>query len=101
MSKVLEKETFTPFLNDKFEVYPVGMDKVEIELVNVTGKSTEFSEGFSLLFRGPQDRVFPHDTQRLKHPEIGEFELFIGPIMYPKTDGVYYEVIVNRLKKDE
>jgi hypothetical protein len=101
MIEALEKEIFTPLLNDKFEVYPIGMDKVEVELVQITEKSTGFSEGFSLLFRGPRDNVFPHDTHKIKHSKVGEFELFIGPIMYPKTDGVYYEVIVNRLKKDE
>ena len=101
MIEVLDKATFTPLLNDKFEVSPVGMDKVEVELVQITEKSADFSEGFSLLFRGPKDSVFPHNTHMVKHPKIGEFELFIGPIMYPKTDGVYYEVIINRLKKDE
>jgi hypothetical protein len=101
MSNVLEKEMFTPFLNGKFEVFPVGMDKVELELIKISEKSSEFSEGFSLLFRGPKDNVFPHNTHRMKHPGIGEFDLFIGPVMYPKTDGVYYEVIFNRLKNVE
>jgi len=101
MIEVLEKATFTPLLNDFFEVYPVGMEKVEVELVQVTDKSNGFSERFSLLFRGPKDNVFPHNTHRMKHPRIGEFDMFIGPIIYPKTDGVYYEVIFNRLKKEE
>ena len=78
MIDVLEKKTFTPLLNDFFEVYPVGMEKVEVELVQVTDKSNDFSEEFSLLFRGPKESVFPHNTHRMKHPEIGEFDINIS-----------------------
>lgn len=99
MIDVSDKAVFTPLLNDKFEVFPVGMDRVEVELVHIKDKSNDFAEAFSLLFRGPRDNVFPHNTHRMKHPGIGEFDVFIGPIMYPETDGVYYEVIFNRLKK--
>ncbi|HLP61157.1 MAG TPA: hypothetical protein VK186_20110 [Candidatus Deferrimicrobium sp.] len=95
----LTKADFEPLLNEKFTVHPVGMDLVELELVKMTERNSDFSESFSLLFRGPIDKVFRHDTHKMIHPKLGELYLFIGPIIYPATDGVYYEVIFNRLKK--
>ncbi|MGE5343165.1 MAG: DUF6916 family protein [Candidatus Omnitrophota bacterium] len=100
MIEKLTKANFDPLLNQKFEVHPKGMDKVELELVKISERDTEFSVSFSLLFRGPHDPVFRHDTHTVKHPELGELDLFIGPVMYPKRDGVYYEVVFNRLKND-
>lgn len=55
-------------------------------------------QGFHLIFRGPVDKVFGHDTHRVSHAKIGEFDLFLGPVMYGKTDGVYYQAVFSRLK---
>lgn len=99
MIEKLNKVDFDPLLNDKFEVFPQGMDKVELELVQIMDKSSDYTETFSLLFRGPRENVFRQDTHRMKHARLGEFDVFIGPVMYPKTDGTYYEVIFNRLKQ--
>ncbi|MCX6582103.1 MAG: hypothetical protein NT166_18190 [Candidatus Aminicenantes bacterium] len=99
MIEKLNKASFDPLLNDKFEVFPVGMDRVELELVQIKDKSSDYTETFSLLFRGPRENVFRQNTHRMKHPVLGEFDVFIGPVMYPKTDGTYYEVVFNRLKQ--
>lgn len=100
MIEKLNKVDFDPLLNDKFEVYPQGMDKVEVELVKIIERSNDFSEGFSLIFRGSRENVFRHNTHKMKHPKLGEFDLFIGPVIYPKADGVYYEVVFNRIKTE-
>lgn len=98
MIEGLSKANFDPLINEKFEVHPVGMGIVELELIKITEHGGEYSESFSLLFRGPVDNIFRHDTHKIKHPKLGEFDLFIGPVIYPKTDGIYYEAIFNRLK---
>lgn len=98
MIEELTKAKFDPLINQKFEVHPVETAMVELELIKITESSNDYSESFSLLFRGPGDKIFRHDTHKMKHPKLGEFDLFIGPVIYPKTDGVYYEAVFNRLK---
>jgi hypothetical protein len=100
MVEKLNKASFDPLLNEKFEIYPQGMGKVDVELVKISDRSSEYTEAFSLLFRGPHENVFRHDTHKVKHPQLGELDLFIGPVIYPKTDGVYYEAVFNRLKNE-
>ncbi|MCU0285661.1 MAG: hypothetical protein MUF15_04605 [Acidobacteria bacterium] len=99
MTDQLSKAHFEPLLNEKFTVYPLGMDAVELELIKITERSNDFSESFSLFFRGPVNNVFRHDTHKVNHPKLGEFHLFIGPIIYPGIEGVCYEAVFNRLKK--
>lgn len=47
---------------------------------------------FSLVFRGPGDRVLPQRIYRLAHDELGEFEFFLVPIG-PDREGMRYEAI--------
>lgn len=54
-------------------------------------------ESFSLVFRASPGDEVGHDTYRMKHEKLGEFDLFIGPVMYGKQDGVYYQAVFNRL----
>lgn len=100
MIENLTQASFDPLLNETFEVFPEGMEKFDLQLVKITNRDSEFLDAFSLLFRGPLDRVFRHDTHKVKHPKMGEEDLFIGPVMYPKNDGIYYEVVFNRIKNE-
>jgi hypothetical protein len=49
---------------------------------------------FSLLFRGPLSPVAEQDTHRLVHAELGELEIFLGPIA-ADADGVTYEAVFS------
>ncbi len=96
----LQKADFDKHMNSKFELSHLETDeKIEIELVETEEKNTDQTEGFSLIFKGPKDTVLEHDTHKMKHPEMGEMDLFIGPIMSGKEEGVYYQAIFNRMKK--
>lgn len=97
----LKKSSFDPHLNSTFEVQPEGMDKVEVELVKSTENNTEAVESFSVIFRGPGDKEFGQGTHKVKHPKMGEFDLFMVPIVPEKQDGVYYQAVFSRLLKDE
>ena len=97
----LKKSSFDPHVQSKFEIHPEGMDKVEVELVEVTEKNTEIMESFSVIFRGAKDKEFGQGTYKVKHPKMGEFDLFMVPIVYGKRDGIYYQAVFNRLLKDE
>jgi hypothetical protein len=91
----LKKEDFEPHLNSLFEVWPVGMDMVTIELVEVTDKSSGTLDAFSLLFKGGANAAFSHNTHMVRHPAMGELALFLGPVHTGKTDAVYYQAIFS------
>jgi hypothetical protein len=97
MSKVLEKSHFDPHLNTTFSVHPESGEKVDIELVKIDEHKTPHTEGFSLIFRGPNDKPFGQSSHKVKHPKMGEIDLFLAPIAYNKFDGMYYQAVFNRL----
>lgn len=55
---------------------------------------------FSVLFRGSADMVLPNRVCRFSHEALGEFDLFITPVLpgrehTPSTDVVFYESVFN------
>jgi hypothetical protein len=99
MSELLVKSSFDPYLNEKFEIHSESGDKLEVELVEVSDHSNEHIDGFSVIFRGPLENVFHQDTYKVTHNKMGEISLFLGPIIYGKTDATYYESVFSRLKE--
>ncbi|MGH7443051.1 MAG: DUF6916 family protein [bacterium] len=93
---------FEPHLNEIFRVRPAGssegLREVELLLVEVSGHRQGSLESFSLLFRGPREGVFRHDTHAVSHPVLRSLDLFMGPIHSAKTDGVYYQAVFTRLR---
>jgi len=99
MIAALHSSSFKQYLFEKFEVhFPLG-EKLELELVEVEDTSTEKMESFSLIFRGPSEKLFRNDDHIISHPKMGAFRMFIGPVIYPKTDCVYYQAVFNRFKQ--
>lgn len=97
MTEWLRKNDFAARLNERFYVQWGKTEPVEITLVELTDRSTERNEVFSLLFRGPKDRIFRHDTYLVTNPGMGKFSLFLGPVAVGKPDGIYYEAVFNRI----
>lgn len=54
-------------------------------------------EGFSLLFRGPEDMPLQQDTYLIEHEELGLFSFLIVPVGIKGTQAQYYEAVINRL----
>jgi Domain of unknown function (DUF6916) len=52
-------------------------------------------EPFSLVFAGPADPRLEQRVYRLRHPDLGAFELFLVPIGYDPEDGLLYEAVFN------
>lgn len=96
----LTREVFEPLLHQSFRVRPAGRGawSVDLVLVEVSGQSQGPLETLSLLFRGPREGVFPHDTHAVSHPTLGVLELFLGPVQSSKNDGIYYQAIFSRLR---
>ena len=111
MSEKITYENFTGQLNTKFKITLgealeglEGADlcptETEVELVEAVKKETDATEGFSLLFQGPQNVFLNQQTHKFNHDKIGDFELFIVPV--GKNDSGYqYEAIINRLKENK
>jgi hypothetical protein len=52
---------------------------------------TGFREPFSLELLGPPSPVYPQGVYRLRHPDLGELDLFVVPIAGSEA-GVTYEI---------
>lgn len=90
-----KKSDFEPHIASTFEVAPPDMTPVALELVEVKDASSAAVAGFSLLFKGGADPVFRHNTCTVRHPALGELELFLGPVHTGRTDAVYYQAIFS------
>ena len=96
----LEHAAFLENLQSTFRLRLEGSETVDLELVEVSElKAARRQEMFSLVFQSRSDRVLPQRVYRLEHSNMGQFDLFLVPIK--KDDqGVYYEVVFNRLFGD-
>ena len=93
-----KKADFEPHITTTFEVAPIGMEPVALELVEVKDTSASSLTGFSLMFKGGTDSVFRHNTHTVRHPVMGEMELFLGPVHTGHRDAVYYQAIFSAPK---
>lgn len=96
---VVRKADFEPHIATVFELAPAGVEPVALELVEVKETSSGSLDSFSLLFKGSPDFVFRHNTYTVRHPVMGELDLFLGPVHTGKKDAVYYQAIFSTLRK--
>lgn len=89
------KEDFEPHIATAFEVAPTDMMPVTVELVEIKDTGSANLTGFSLMFKGGTDAVFRHNTHTVRHPVMGEMELFLGPVHTGHRDSVYYQAIFS------
>jgi hypothetical protein len=54
----------------------------------------EIRAPFSLIFRGPGDKIARQAIYRVEHDTMGALELFVVPLQ-PDADGARYQVIFN------
>ena len=97
----LSLAAFKSQLGTNFLIYHQA-SKVKTTLVDITDfgsrkQTAAGKEGFSLLFRGPQETILNQDTYLIEHEELGIFSFLIVPIGITKTRGPHYEAVINRL----
>ncbi len=97
MPEQLIKSSFDPHVGSSFEIYSERNGKVKVELVEVSDHSNEQINGFSVIFRGPLENQLYQAIYKMKHEKMGEISLFLVPILYGKTDAIYYEAVFSRL----
>jgi hypothetical protein len=87
---------FQPAVGTVFEVHYGGAAPLPIRLTEVVafGERPGHRQPFALRFEGPDSPVLAQVTHRLAHPELGELELFLGPVQ-SGSDAITYEAVFN------
>jgi hypothetical protein len=93
MSERLTLQDFAPHLHSRFRVEHPGNH--EVELTEITDRSSQHIEQFSLVFTGRASPWLPQGTYRLIHPQLRERDLFLVPIG-PDAAGMRYEAVFSR-----
>ena len=95
----LKQEDFVRYLNTSFSIRLSTKIAWKVELYRVTENKAGTLQGlhnFSIFFRGSHDNFLRQNTYKFEHPQLGNFNLFIGPA---GTSGSLklYEAVFNRL----
>lgn len=95
---------FIEHVNDTFRVSVDSGDVLDLELIDARaiGDSRQpaspgnRSQAFTLIFRGPLDRLLPQQIYPIEHPTRGTLEIFLVPLG-PEGDpkGLHYQAIFN------
>ena len=100
-------EMFRDRVGDRFSIRPTQLQDVEfdVELLECTetpyGDAEEWRQElsrvpFSLVFLSREGRLAPQQICRLRHRDIGEFELFLVPIgPHHEHGGMQYEAVIG------
>ena len=76
--------------------------RVKVTLVNVDNFASRKQlasgkEGFSLVFRGPQELTLKQNTYLIEHDELGMLSFLLVPVGIKNKQAPHYEAIINRL----
>mgnify|MGYP003579463586 CR=1 FL=1 len=100
---LLSKATFASLLNTSFQILPDRQQKVRVELVEIEDftqaqkqPNRAGNECFSLAFRPSSHPRLKQATYRVRHDNLGDFDLFIGRVKSEKY-GMVYEAIINHI----
>ena len=88
----LTPEHFDPLVGQDFAVNGIEGVLVLLEVERLKSPSSR-AQPFSLLFTSKTHRL-DQATFRMAHPVLGEFDLFIVPII-PDKHGARYEAVFN------
>jgi uncharacterized protein DUF6916 len=96
--------TFASFKSQRGTTFFIhhGTGKLKATLVDITSfasrqQTAAGKEGFTLLFRGPQDTTLKQDTFLIEHDQLGLFSFLIVPVRTRDTRAPHYAAVINRL----
>lgn len=97
MPDEITPETFVDHVNKTFRVICVE-GTLDVELTEVMVHEDPGIEGlrqpFTLIFRGPKDRVLSEGLYKVENDDAGSVDLYVIPIMSP-GDYQDYQVVFN------
>ncbi len=104
---MLDQLTVTDFdahVNSSFRVLLGSGDALDLELIEAKtiGESRRpdspgiRQHAFSLVFRGPRDRLLPQRIYPVEHPTLGVLEIFLVPLgPEGNSQGLHYQAVFN------
>ena len=89
-------QSFSPYVSDTFSALHDGVEipLVLVEATALAASGVAAREPFSLLFHGHSLSLLPQDTYRMRHPAIGECEIFLVPVDRHES-GFVYQAVFN------
>ena len=90
----LTEKAFKERQGETFSLAEPVAGTVALRLDEVT---TLGPDGFTLLFRGALPGWLPQRIYRLRHPALGELDIFLVPLG-PDAGGFRYEAVFNRAR---
>jgi hypothetical protein len=104
MLEQLSVSDFVGHVNGSFRIPLDSGEMVDLELIEAKtigeGHRPDAPEvrrrAFSLIFRGPPDRLLPQRIYPVEHPTLGTLEIFLVPLG-PEGDseGLHYQAVFN------
>ena len=95
----LKKSDFSRHLGEKFYIYKSELNKVDVQLIEVSSTPYDTSdhdeESFTLLFKGRHEQRLEQETYKIENDTMGTFPLFIVPV-YSHDKDSRYEAVFNR-----
>ncbi|WP_229188075.1 DUF6916 family protein [Bradyrhizobium oropedii] len=89
----LHIDAFRPHQDAEFELQAADrVVKLKLAKVEPAGNSGRLGGAFSLLFEGPKGAWLPQAIYPVRHPMLGEIEIFLVPIG-PLGDGNGYQAV--------
>lgn len=87
---------FGPAVGTLFEVHYGAAEPLSIRLAEVVtfAERPGHRQPFALRFDGPDFPVLAQVMHRLVHPDLGELDLFLGPV-HTGSPGITYEAVFN------
>ena len=108
--KELTYQHFEGWIGSAFGVNQEGSPEVSLKLLSVEDNAKRFQgredatlqlEGFSVLFEGPQETPLEQGCYDFSHPQHGEFNVMMTPVVSNRPAVRQYEVIFCRLLEKE
>jgi hypothetical protein len=94
---MLEPWTSQDFISHLHTIFKIETPVVlELELNEVSDRSNERIEQFSLLFNAPESPMMPQGTYALAHAQMGEVLLFMVPLG-PRNGDMVYQAVFTRV----
>lgn len=92
-------DTYTAHIGSEFLVQLEDGTTHRVTLTSATPRiDDELQTAFSLYFRG-EGEVLPQRIYQFHHAQLGDFDLFIVPIVNRRS-GITYEAVFNLLKDE-
>ena len=86
--------SFQPHLDTVFRVV-TSDGYLPLRLAEMTDVRHGRFDSFSLLFHGPPDPILQQAQHLFQHDALGEFELFIGPVVGSNDERTLYEAVFS------